>query len=730
MNGMEHIWSKYEVEIENFRKAFFENRNERIAIYGIGRRTATLLPGINDFHIIGLLDRDQSSIGKKLCGIPVISLEKIEEKADIIVINSDPSNYEIIYKRISNVKIPVYYANGQEAKIIVKESNSKENEYWKRSYEELKRNIEKADIVSFDLFDTLIMRKIFSPEDVYKLLERKAKEIFGLESDIASERVRATSQCNANATLSDIYDVMQQKLSLTEEQKQDLMELEENIDLELCIPRDKLKEALEYAVSLKKEVYILSDMYYAMPDIKRILKKCGMDIIDENHIWISCEKKIDKITGSMWKHFSEDIVKEKNCLHIGDNQKSDVTNPQMYGIATYYIMSGKDMLLASTASEMIVEISGINESVSMGLWVSRELNDPFALSKTKGKITFTEPETYGYCIYGPIITKFLIWLYHTSHRDAVDKLLFFARDGYFLIKDYQEMIKELEKALGIVEPQRLQYLQISRRVIYIAAIENADDFKRVLEFPYVGTFAEYMLSRFNIKVSDKTAGYNDQQVNAVGDGEKILRWIEPYQSDIQNEIDWEKQNYRKYLASIGLTDSTEKLGTVDLGYYGTNQFYLQKILDRRMQGYCFYACLSDDNVFVKDISMKGCFQSEEDLDASKSYIKKKNMYVETFLTAPYGMIRYLDDDMSMVCEPDRASQKNFKIKEQVNEGVLDYMRDYLSLSGSKILGADSLFQEKLFYHMLDGMAGVSKDILEGFYFDNDFVGGREMRLEI
>lgn len=39
-------------------------------------------------------------------------------------------------------------------------------------------------------------------------------------------------------------------------------------------------------------------------------------------------------------------------------------------------------------------------------------------------------------------------------------------------------------------------------------------------------------------------------------------------------------------------------------------------------------------------------------------------------------------------------------------------------------------EDILFYNMLNGMCDVSKDILEGFYFDNDFVGGKEIKLEI
>lgn len=39
--------SKYDIEIENFRHNFSGIKNKRIAIYGMGRRSATLLPGDN-----------------------------------------------------------------------------------------------------------------------------------------------------------------------------------------------------------------------------------------------------------------------------------------------------------------------------------------------------------------------------------------------------------------------------------------------------------------------------------------------------------------------------------------------------------------------------------------------------------------------------------------------------------------------------------------------------------
>lgn len=216
--------SKYEIEIETFRHIFSHMKNKRIVIYGMGRRSATLLPGITDFNIVGLLDRTESNLGKELCGVDVISIEHIEEKADIIIINSDPSNYDIIYKRIADiVKIPVYYADGRLACLSDKDTSYEQNKYWNSSYKELKDKVDKADIVSFDIFDTLIMRKIFSPEDVFRLLGEKVRAELNIDCGIDSIRSQAAAQCGSHATISEIYQQIKKTTNLTDKNIMDIM---------------------------------------------------------------------------------------------------------------------------------------------------------------------------------------------------------------------------------------------------------------------------------------------------------------------------------------------------------------------------------------------------------------------------------------------------------------------------------------------------------------------------
>lgn len=729
--------SKYDIEIENFRHNFRSIKNKRIAIYGMGRRSATLLPGITDFNITGILDRDESNVGKELCGIKVISIKNVENCVDAIVINSDPSNYEIIYKRIAkDVTVPVYYADGRIAALSDKDTRYEQNEYWKSSYQELKDKIDKADIVSFDIFDTLIMRKVFSPEDVFRLLGEEVRAELKLDCEIASIRAQA-AQCGAYATINEIYGYIKKCTNLTDKNIADIMKLEKDTDIDLCIVRRDIADLYEYCLTCGKEVYFISDMYYTIQDIKRILDKCGVTVPDDEHIWISCEKKADKVSGSLWEEYFKLVGKGNKCLHIGDNKTCDVKNPVRYGIDSYYVMSAKDMLMNSSMAELASDVNTVSDSICLGLVASKLFNSPFALCSTKGKVSFDDSESYGYCVYGPLLEKFLIWLYYKSRKDEIDKLLFFARDGYFLEKDYT-MVAEL---LDDGYEQEWCYLPISRRLIYIATMENEDDFNRVVAFHYVGTFADYMQSRFEIIVTDETSEYNDRQINAVGDSKNILKWIQPYKDKIMEQAKKIKKNYLAYLTSDGDMKKELSYGTVDLGYYGTNQYYLQRLTGIKTKGYCFYACLSKDNIYNNEITMDGCFQYGDDYTAEKSIASNKNMYIETFITAPHGMIRYIDDRGNAVCQPDRKSQKNFNVKEKVNCGAVDFINDYISIyktilavNCSECIKSMSdrteSLEDILFFNMLNGMCNISRNILEGFYFDNDFIGGKEIELEI
>ena len=170
---------------------------------------------------------------------------------------------------------------------------------------------------------------------------------------------------------------------------------------------------------------------------------------------------------------------------------------------------------------------------------------------------------------------------------------------------------------------------------------------------------------------------------------------------------------------------------VDFSYYGTNQYYFQKLLKKRFDGYYFLACFATNNEYKKTCVMDACFNRPDDPEAEKSFVKNKSAFLESFLTAPYGMIRFIDTSGKMVCEPDKSNQYHFDVKEKVNDGVLEYMHDYLTICGiSGEDGVTSSLEAFTYYTFLNQTNFVTEEIKEGFYFDNDMIGSKEVSLEV
>ena len=346
--------TKYQLEIDTFRNSFKQFQEKRIIIYGMGRRTATLLPALGDFRIVGLLDRDKENIGKVYMGIPVLSLDEIQDKADLIVINSDPTNFEIIYKRIKDIKLPVYYADGRMAQIRADDIVDMHDEYWEKSFQQLENEIQKHEIVSFDLFDTLIMRKILDPGDLFRLVEQKVNEQLSITVSFMSLRQQAASLCQADYHDIDfIYREFKQISGLPEKIVNQIKDTEIQTEIALCVPRKEIAELFTKTHEAGKEVYIISDMYLPVEIICRILKKCQLDFFPSEHIWVSCEKKKSKADGSLWKMYQDRVCKGKKALHIGDESRADVEAPRGYGIDTYYVMSAREMARRSSIANIL-----------------------------------------------------------------------------------------------------------------------------------------------------------------------------------------------------------------------------------------------------------------------------------------------------------------------------------------------------------------------------------------
>ena len=155
---------------------------------------------------------------------------------------------------------------------------------------------------------------------------------------------------------------------------------------------------------------------------------------------------------------------------------------------------------------------------------------------------------------------------------------------------------------------------------------------------------DFMCDRFDIKVDGDMN--SKKMVNIPNDAEQVRKWMTPYQNIISETLGNEIKNYKSYLDSMDIGDTD---AIVDLWFYGSNQFYLSKTLGKELKGFYFAVNKSEENYYNDKNKMIPCFQHSDDPLAKKCNIRRMDLFTESFFTAPYGMIKAVDENGRFIC---------------------------------------------------------------------------------
>ncbi len=692
---------RYQTELDEFNNQFFHYKDKRIILYGIGRYTATIVNGLREYQFVGLMDKNPENIGKDFFGIPVLSLKQAEQVGDLIIINTSETYWEVIYNRIKNIKLPVYFKNGE----IAHERNQigLNNSFVNLSLNGLYEKCEKTEVLSFDFFDTLFVRRVCNPGDVFQLLQMEFADEWKYSDDYTTTRNIAKKNIGENYTLDSLYDEMSRITGFTSNLLNKIKESEMELERLLLCPRGEVVEAFK-TEQKRSEIHIVSDMYLPKSFYRTELNEVGI-VIDDDHIHISCEEDADKKTGSIWSLINN-IIDSKKILHVGDDKKADIEIPREYGIDVYQTPSPAELLRCSTLGKLYPEIVDIYSSTILGTVISKLFNNPYTLKNREARVDIKNEYDMGYNVFGPVILTFLLWLVEEGQKEDINTFVFMSRDGYFLKKDF-DLLCEL---LGYKNNSK--YIGISRQLAMTASIETDEDLISFLKMPYSGNVVELFEDRIGIRVESD----GDQSLTSI---------IKKEKERIDGTVSRIRSNYLSYLEKEKLNN---KCGLVDLGYYGNNQRYLNKLLGLKMTGFYFNANTSSKNENTSCQKMRACFQKEDDPEGKNSEILKKMMFLESFLTAPYGMVKEISGDGSFITAAPKKNQMCFDQKETINNGVSSFIRDYLETFGSFRLKPNKIFIDHFYGCCFDGSIHYSDEIKSCFYNDNAMMNRLESSL--
>ena len=298
--------------------------------------------------------------------------------------------------------------------------------------------------VSFDIYDTLVIRPYVLPTDLFRHAERiSGKEGFA-NTRITAEK-DARRRHGREITLDEIYAEIDEKY-------REMIDLEERMEIDLPLPNPEMKELLERLSEMGKRIVLISDMYLPVDVIGPMLKRCGIDRYER--LYVSSESFHTKHDGSLYAQVMEDLdIEPKDLFHIGDNRHSDFNVPDRKGIASYRIKRPIEEYFSTHRDEyrFYKKERSLERSIMVSIDMINGLSD---------NVWHDIGKRFG----GPLATSFSMTV-----NDGDGLYLYASRDGYNIKRISEELYPE--RKTGYVFTQRLILDVLSEKDLPYVKIE-------------------------------------------------------------------------------------------------------------------------------------------------------------------------------------------------------------------------------------------------------------------
>lgn len=631
-----------------------QNCPKPIAIYGTAGY-GKLIARMYWHDITYFMDKDKTS--GFFMGKPIVSLEEVSAiQIGTVVMAAGLPAEEIIYERIheecEGKHIALYGVHtGRLLSTQVGKRLSKENISGKEKKRNLFEEIDRHEIICFDIFDTLLMRYIPYPSDVFDITAYRAiAKGINIPKNFKDYRQQAELAWDRKLPgLDGIYLELQNMLGMSDEETAEIKNIELGVERDVLFPRPGMVEAFAYARSRGKKIILVSDMYLAPDLLKDILVK--FDIVGFDKIYVSEFHGTNKCEDLF------EIVKTENIgssyLHIGDNPLADDWPARYHGIDSYLIQSGLEMFRRSDEAKRFAYLSDLNNRVIFGLFLAHAYADPFSLDENN-KRHIRDIKEFASIFIEPLIFSFMLWFLREVTNKDYEAVLFSSRDGYVIKKMYDMAISSLKWS----DAPKGIYLYTSRRLCMSMSLQDETDLLWVKN--RLGhDMGKYMRENFNI---DATEGLVD--ISNDYKRENVF-----YKDEIFNQSCVLRRNYKRYLEKNDIITS-KRYAFYDMCSIGTCQRGLSKTLFPSLCGVYM------NKVISKECSTMGTVVSF--LPQSVNYMLGINIF-EFIFTSPEPTVKSVDNRGDIIFSEENRSVEIVMLQKQLQDAIREDFKTYLKL---------------------------------------------------
>ena len=535
--------------------------------------------------------------------------------------------------------------------------------------------IDDVDIISFDVFDTIFIRRIEDPDlikiPVARFIADKANKL-GIDiswHEVATKREEIESQQRQRNGLSfpdyeACYDnFMPQMLNqvfgsqLPDNFFQQVADYEMSLENAVLVPREKLIDWIKLLKQRDKRLFLISDIYLPAKYIARLVEDKGLSHYFEAII-SSADSFNAKASGTAYPLVEKQFELDKSrWLHVGDNPISDGTRPQEFGIRALVINDPRERhrkLLAKKYNHY---------STHNNFWKGRNMQQ-LMLPLEADNCDHDDLYVQGFNQFGFVFGYFMQRLAEQCKQLGLKRIYFCSREGWMLQKCW-ELFAPWYFADG--EMPETKYLYVSRIALARAMIGNAGISQLEVDVALLPSGNESFMDVCRIfgleaaafepylKAKDLTLDeVISQTEKSKNDASRRKLGLLLLDSEFQAQARQAAQPYRdafvNYLESEGFFQLDE-VALVDIGWLGTihNNFF--KALSHlhespTIHGYLMCATRYIEYNYPRGTSVDGLVYDRHKLDMGASLLEYIKDIIEEICRAPHTSLVSYNPDTS------------------------------------------------------------------------------------
>jgi predicted HAD superfamily hydrolase len=435
--------------------------------------------------------------------------------------------------------------------------------------------LDRIQLLSLDVFDTLLLRTCERPEDVFLEVGRRAAARGWLAAGIGPGEfasLRAASQHHNYATLGrepqleDIYGRLPDWIG----SRGSLQRLEEEVEGEFCVLNPSVASLVASCRDRNIRVVLLSDMYLGERRVGALLAQAGFDTrVWTDRVFVSVDAGGYKMTGALYEQLAAAYpdVPRSAMLHIGDNVQSDVRAARAAGLhAVHYDMvrhdpDGTAALEHLVCGSLLPELSALRR-----------------LSASLAARTPPEQRAWyraGASVVGPFVSALVEWTLDRCEAEGIGLVAPLMREGYMLAP----MLERAARARGLAID--IAPLYVSRQAVALAGAcdTGADLMSRLLDHRRHMQIAD-LFALVGLDVPADLQPYRCTQATSaqaaqIGPGRSLRAAVEDAlqtpeaQQQLARVVAEERSRLVRYIDQV--TGAHRAMATLDIGFFANIQ---------------------------------------------------------------------------------------------------------------------------------------------------------------